>query len=219
MKNICLIICTMLCITTISFSADWETVKGNGKVVTKTRLVSSYQKISLEGSIDIIINQNGQEGVTIETDENIQDLVITEVIDGKLKINYKKNISANPTKMIVHVSCKQLNKISSSGSGDITSSSTIKTNDFSVSHSGSGDLKLNLSVNKLNINSSGSGDFDLEGSADFFTYNGAGSGDVMAKDLKCPGASISIAGSGDVVLKNGTKAKVSAAGSGDVSYE
>lgn len=71
----------------------------------------------------------------------------------------------------------------------------------------------------MDINSSGSGDFKLEGSADFFTYNGAGSGDVLAKDLKCPGASIAITGSGDVQLKQGTKAKVSTAGSGDVTYE
>lgn len=219
MKNLCLIICSMLCISTLSFSADWETIKGNGKVVTKTRMVSSYQKISLEGSIDIIIDQNGQEGVTIETDENIQDLVVTEVNDGKLKITYQKNVSPNPTKMVVHVSCKELYKISSSGSGDIKTQSTIKSADFAVSHSGSGDLKLNLVVKKLDINSSGSGDFKLEGSADFFTYNGAGSGDVMAKDLRCPEASIAIAGSGDVQLKNGTKAKVSTAGSGDVTYE
>lgn len=209
----------MLCISTVSFSADWETIKGNGKIVTKNRMVSSYHKISLEGSIDIIIDQNGQEGITIETDENIQDLVVTDVNDGKLKITYKKNISPNPTKMIVHVSCKELHAISSSGSGDIKTQSTIKSNDFDVSHSGSGDLKLKLSVNKLDINSSGSGDFKLEGSADFFTYNGAGSGDVSAKDLKCPGASIAIAGSGDVQLQQGTKAKVSTAGSGDVTYE
>lgn len=84
------------------------------------------KKITLEGSIDIIIDQNGQEGITIETDENIQDLVVTEVNDGKLKITYQKNVSPNPTKMVVHVSCKDLYKISSSGSGDIKSKVNYK---------------------------------------------------------------------------------------------
>ena len=219
MKNLCLIICSMLCINMSIFSADWETINGNGRVVIKNRLVSDYQKISLEGSMDIIIDQNGQEGVTVETDENIENLVITEVNDGNLKITIKKNTIVKPTKMIVHVSCKTLNKISASGSGDIKTKSTIKGNDFAVSHSGSGDLQLSLTVKKLDINSIGSGDFELEGSADYFTYTGSGSGDVLAGDLKCPGASVTTAGSGDVLLKKGTKAAVSATGSGGVSYE
>lgn len=219
MKRSHTIICCLLFVNTLAFAADWETIKGNGKIVAKTRTVTGFQKISNSGSIDIVIEQNNQEGVSIETDENIQDLIVTEVTDGTLKIAFKKNTSANPTKAIVHINCKTLNAISSSGSGDIQSTSSIKTEQLTISHSGSGDSKLKLAVNELKINTSGSGDFKLEGSATNFTYSGVGSGDVMAKDLNCPAAVVSIAGSGDVVLKNGIKAKVSSVGSGDVSYE
>ena len=220
MKNKLILIC-LLGIITLSASAncDDEKVKGNGKVVSQDRVLASFDKINLAGSIDIIIDQNGKESAIVESDENLQEYIVTEIKDGVLNIHEKEHYDLKATKLIVHVSCKNLKAISSGGSSDVKTISTIKGDDFSISHGGSGDFDLTFAVKKLKISTAGSGDYVLKGTADEFTLSSAGSGDVNAKEFAISNAKISSAGSGDVILKKGVTASVSSVGSGDVSYE
>ena len=220
MKNYLIILCLLGFISFNAFAkCDDEKVKGNGNVVSKDRALASFDKINLAGSIDIIIDQNGKESATVETDENLQEYIITEIKDGALNIHEKEHYDLKSTKLIVHLSCSKLKAISSGGSGDVKTASTITGDDFAISHGGSGDFNLNFAVKKLKISTAGSGDYVLKGTADEFNLSSAGSGDVNAKEMACTTAKISSAGSGDVILKKGVTASVSSVGSGDVSYQ
>lgn len=200
-------------------NCDFEKIKGNEKVVTKERTLASFDKINAGGSIDIIIDQNGKESVSVETDENLQEYIITEIKDGELDIHVKQHYNLTTTKLIVHVSCANLKAINTGGSGDVKSISKITADDFSISHGGSGDFDLDLAVKKLKISTAGSGDYKLKGNADEFNLSSAGSGDIDARSLACTSAKISSAGSGDVILKKGVTASVSSIGSGEVIYQ
>jgi hypothetical protein len=218
-KNLILICLVAFASSNLFAKCDEEKVKGNGKVISKDRTLASFDKINLGGSIDIIIDQNGKESATIETDENIQDLIVTEVKDGELNIYVKEKYSVSSTRLIVHVSCSKLIAISSGGSGDVKSVSKITSDALSISHGGSGDFDLTFAIKKLKISTAGSGDYLLKGTADEFNLSMSGSGDINAKELACANAKISAAGSGDIILKKGVTASVSMAGSGDVMYE
>ncbi|MEO5572778.1 MAG: head GIN domain-containing protein [Bacteroidia bacterium] len=220
MKNYLIAVCMLgFIFFNASAKCDDEKVKGNGNVVSKDRALASFDKINLAGSIDIIIDQNGKESVTVETDENLQEYIITEIKDGALDIHEKEHYDLKSTKLIVHVSCSKLKAISSGGLGDVKTTSAISGDDFAISHGGSGDFNLNFTVKKLKISTAGSGDYILKGSADEFNLSSAGSGDVNAKEFECTTAKISSAGSGDVILKKGVTASVSSVGSGEVSYQ
>ena len=95
--------------------ANSEKVKGNGNVTLQSKTVNSFNKIATGGSIDIAISQGNQEGVTIETDENLQQYIITEVKDNTLSIHVKDNISLTSTKLKVKIDCKKLEAISAGG--------------------------------------------------------------------------------------------------------
>lgn len=217
MKKIILASMYLFFITAVVIASD--KIKGNGKVVIKERTLTSFNSIAAGGSIDITIDETGKEGATVETDENLQDVVITEVKDNVLQIHLKENTNVSYTKMIVHVACSSLEKISTGGSGDVSTLSTLKGNKLEISHGGSGDFDLALDVKELKINNGGSGDYKLKGTANSLIISAAGSGDINAAELNCTTAKISAAGSGDVKLKKGVKAEVSSAGSGKVSYE
>lgn len=220
MKKLLLLLAITGLASSLAFAkCDEEKVKGNGKVVSKERSLASFTKINTGGSIDLIIDQNGKEAATVETDENLHDYIITEVKDGALNIHVKEHINLSSTKLVIHISCKELESVNSGGSGDIKTASKITGDEFKISHGGSGDFNLTLAVKRLKISTAGSGDYVLKGSADEFTLSAAGSGDIHASELACENAKISTAGSGDVHLKKGTAAKISSVGSGDVMYE
>jgi hypothetical protein len=216
--NHLLIVLAWLAVSIQPSLAGEENVKGNGNVVKKERSPGAFESLSTGGSIDIRIIQDGTEKVVVETDENIQDAVVTETDGGSLSVHIKKGMSVSPTKLVVHVHCKTLTAISSGGSGDIYSDTPLRGDHLAISHGGSGNYTLELDVKRLKISTAGSGDYMLKGKAGSMNLSMAGSGDVDARNLDCMEAKVSAAGSGDVHLKKGTDAKVSSVGSGDVSY-
>ncbi len=217
MKNILIILAWLAVGIHPSFGGE-EKIKGNGNVVKNERSLTPFSKIATAGSIDLVIAQDGTEKVVVETDENIQDAVITEVEDGSLNIHIKDHVRINSTRLVVFVHCKKLEAISSGGSGDIKTETALRSDELKLSHGGSGNFVLDLDVKKMKLSTAGSGDFDLKGSVGDLVISMAGSGDIDARSLDCEQAKISSAGSGDVHLKKGTAAKVSSVGSGDVSY-
>ena len=197
----------------------FDNIKGSGKVTSETKNIGAFTNIRTSGSIDIEITQSETDAATVETDDNLQQYIVLENKNGTLEIHFKENMSVNPTKAIVHLSCKKLEYIASSGSGDISTKGNFKTGNLNISHSGSGDFNLDVTLQKITFKKSGSGDVKLKGSADYFSITSSGSGNTNAAELTVPSALIRSSGSGDYVLKNGVKAEVAISGSGDVSYK
>jgi hypothetical protein len=210
----------ILLLIAVSFTSNACTnVKGSGKITMDDRKVSSFTAIRSTGSVDIEITQGTEEKATVETDDNIQQYVEVTSENGSLTITLKDNVSINTTKLKVHVTCKKLNHISVTGSGDVMSMNSIKTSDFSITQSGSGDIKLNMDASRIDVKKTGSGDLDLKGNTGPFSVVSTGSGDTDASALACTEASINGTGSGDFELKKGISAKVNITGSGEVEYK
>jgi len=96
----------------------------------------------------------GNEGnIKITVDENLLDYLITEVVNGKLKIQWKKGANvSHRSKIKVTVPFKDIEGVSLAGSGDVYTSDVIKSTNFKTSLSGSGDIKL--AVDASNVSSS-----------------------------------------------------------------
>ena len=56
-------------------------VVGSGKSKEEIRNVSAFDSIELQGSGNVVIEQNGKEGVTVSGDDNIVPLITTTVKD------------------------------------------------------------------------------------------------------------------------------------------
>lgn len=210
----------ILLLIAISFISNACTnVKGSGKIIMDDRKVSSFTAIRSTGSVDIEITQGAEEKATVETDDNIQQYVEVNTDNGSLTITLKNNVSINTTKLKVHVTCKTLNHIAVTGSGDVMSMNGIKSSDFSITQSGSGDIKLNMDATRIDVKKTGSGDLDIKGNTGIFTVASTGSGDTDASGLTCTDVSINGTGSGDFELKKGVSAKVNITGSGEVAYK
>ena len=86
-------------------------VRGNGQVQIEERTISeSFSAIKATEGLDVYLTQGNNESITIEADENLHDLIVTEVIEGVLKIHTKENIGKATSKKIM-VSFKTINAI------------------------------------------------------------------------------------------------------------
>ncbi len=216
-----LIAIALLLAFSTSVDAQWyKKVRGNGDMVTKTRSVGEYDKVSVGGSFDVKLYAGAEGSIKITVDKNLLDYLITEVDNGNLKIKWKKgsNVS-HRSKVMVTVPFKDLEAVSLAGSGDIYSNDVIKADSFKTALAGSGDVRLKVNATSVSTSIAGSGDIELTGTTNDLKCAIAGSGDIEAYGLASNNADVKISGSGGIKIsvKDNLSARVS--GSGNVYYK
>lgn len=194
-------------------------VTGNGNVKSETRNISGFTGVKSSGSIDVTIIQGNDFSVSVENDENLIPLIVTEVRDGILVIHYKDDYNINDDHSSVTVTAPAINKVAVSGSSDIKTTGTLKSDkEISFAISGSGDITANVDAPSIKFSGSGSGDISLEGRTKDFECRMSGSGNIKCANLKAENVDLSISGSADGKVFASVSLKARVSGSGDVTY-
>lgn len=219
-----LILISMALIATLTANAQWfgnEKVKGNGNVQTLERNTSNYDKVDVAGFFDVELVAGNEGKITISAEENLIPHIITEVRGSKLVIKTEEGYDLRPShnkEILITVPFESLDAVSLTGSGDIVTKNTIKTDLFEANLTGSGDLQVIVEANSVESDLTGSGDISLSGKTTDFECAISGSGDIHAKELKATNVDASISGSGDIDVYCDGFLKARVSGSGDVDY-
>ena len=200
-------------------SQHWNSIKGEGKVVTQEIKLDPIHGFSLSFHGDVVVTQGPTQKIVIEGQQNIIDNIKREVKHGYWNIWIDKNVKdAEPVKITITV--PTLDEVGLCGSGSIMSTNRFTgLNELEVSISGSGHLQFSFEAKNTECNLSGSGKATLDGVTGELEINISGSGDVTAKDLEASDCEISISGSGDAAVNVNGDLKTAISGSGDVTYK
>jgi hypothetical protein len=193
---------------------------GSGKVVTETRQVSGFDKVSVSGGGELVIIQDGTESVTVETDDNLMQYLVADVRGGFLHLYLDDKAWSNfrPTRLVFTVHVKNLTGVTASGSWDFTSKE-ITTGNLDLNMSGSGNFAIDsLTADTLSVDISGSGEMTAVGTVTSQTIDVSGSGKIHNAELKSETAKISVSGSGQATLWVTKSLTVDISGSGNVQY-
>ena len=212
----------VIALTLLSYNtcfAQFEKVKGNGNITTKTHTTSDYHKVDVVGSMDIILEKGTEGTIRVTTDENIHEYVTIESNKGVLNIKIKNDVNIN-TKKSIHITIPftSLDNVSLTGSGSILTNDQIKSDQFEAEISGSGEMNLDIDVNRVNAKVNGSASIKIIGTATDLEIKVIGSGDFDGGSLISQNVEANVTGSGEalVVAKSSIKARVY--GSGDIEY-
>jgi cytoskeletal protein CcmA (bactofilin family) len=239
MKNrIALVLSGIVLLTANSCLEDFLFVNGSGHIETELRRPGSFDRIDNTTSFDIIYRKADTSAVSITTDDNILDHIVTEVCNNRLEIRTRPlgvilDCSKHP---VIIVTSPRIDEANLSGSGSLTADK-ISGNSVSVKLSGSGNINVD-SINCTNltamisgsgdisvkyaicthsdISASGSGIISVAGKCDTEHARISGSGKIDGRYFLVNSADLSISGSGDVYgnVKDYLNATIS--GSGDI---
>lgn len=203
-----------------SCSREKEVI-GSGKVITQSREVGDFSRISFSGMGDLLISQSNYPGLSIDAEDNIIDFLKTEVYDGTLHVNFKDanafNIH-NTKPIVIKASVTKLEGIRFSGSGSIATQNQLDINDLKLSISGSANVDLNVKGNKLTTILSGLGQITSRGSVNSQEIWLSGSGIYQGQDLTSETVTINLSGAGKVTIDAKRSLDVSISGAGTVWY-
>ncbi|RAK64174.1 head GIN domain-containing protein [Hymenobacter edaphi] len=194
-------------------------VRGVGPTETQKRTVNSFSRVELKIDAEVILTQGPQREVHIEAQQNILDVLETELSGDELQIEYghARVVGHSPVK--VYITAPSLSEVEVSGSGKLRTATPWAANSLKVGVTGSGEADVELAnVDGLRATVSGSGEVKLRGTAATNNISISGSGKVSAYDLSTQDTYASISGSGKAYVRAARTLSAEISGSGTVYY-
>lgn len=193
-------------------------IKGNGKLVSTEKNISSFQNIDISGDTDVHFYKSAEYRTVLTIDSNLEEHVEIFVKNGELKIKTKRGRNLRHTKFQVDVYCPTVTGVDLSGSGSFASEDKVITSMFRLNLSGSGSVNVDVECEKFSADISGSGKITSIGNSNDTDIDISGSGKFHGKEFTTNTADVEVSGSGTIHIDviNTLKAKIS--GSGDIYY-
>lgn len=172
-------------------------VVGEGPTTVSERSVGSFDAISVSGGLRLEVRVGQPLQVTIEAQENLHEVIRTEVRGTELEIWIDGSISTS-REILARVDVPSLEALDLSGGIELDVSG-LDGGSFELDVSGSAQGQISGRVDRLRIDTAGSADLDLF-------------------ELDAREVSIDIAGSGTIRTTARESLDVDVAGSGEVTY-
>lgn len=212
----------LLSVSIFMVSCMKEQIDGDGPLVTESRSVVNFSGLDLRCSANIIYKQDPVYKVEISAQQNILDVMITEVSNSKLVIRYKNDVRVKTHDQItIIVSSPDLRTIRISGSGNVTSTTPLNTTSLEMDISGTGDINVtDLTTGLIDASISGSGNVKINsGTGTEEKLRISGSGNINLENVVATKATTTTSGSGETRVNASQNLEINISGSGSVYYK
>ncbi|WP_420319751.1 head GIN domain-containing protein [Flagellimonas sp.] len=173
--------------------------KGNGEIVEENREVTEdFTVVSASEGLDVFVTQDSDYKISVEADENIIDLIGTEIRDGKLRIHAIENIGRATKK--IYVSMPEVTGLKSSSGADLIAQNVIESEKIELDASSGSDLRVELVAEEVSADASSGAGIKISGKTNILYADASSGADIRARELltkKCnadasSGADISV---------------------------
>jgi len=194
-------------------------VRGNGNVVTDQRKISNdFVRVELSRGLELHLTQSSELSLRVEADENLQELITTEVKDGVLTITSQRNIWQAGSKK-VHLSVDNLNQIDASSGSEVYTVNTFTGEALRLNMSSGATARMDLAVEDLSCESSSGSDIRLTGKAVNFTASSSSGSDIKAQELEAENCSASASSGSDIKVHVTGEFQGSASSGSDIQFQ
>ena len=192
-------------------------VRGNGNIVKEERSINAFDEVQISGAYTVYLIQGSKEKLVIEADENLMDLIITKVVDGKLKI-YNREDFRNPQKLDIYLTFVEIDGLSASGAVEIEGKNKFVLNELSLEVSGAAEIFLDIELKELDAELSGASEFEIVGFAKEVDIEISGASELDASDFKVEEMQLEISGAADAKVFATEHLEINASGASSIKY-
>jgi hypothetical protein len=210
-----IVIIGLIMIPQLFTSCFWG-IRGNGKIVKSQREAKNFNSIKISSGLDLILTQDTLEKVLVESDENLQKIIRTEVSGGELKIYTTQSIF-NASRSKIHVNFKNLKEVHASSGSDVKCTSKLNFQDFKVEASSGADIDLSVSCTNLKVENSSGSDVSLSGNAIKLIVDSSSGSDVNAEKMESETCSADASSGSDVKISVSKRIQAHASSGADIT--
>ena len=197
---------------------DWAgSVTGNGNVVSDLRPARSFTSIDVSGGLYVFVTFGNSPGIEVVADENLQEVILTEIRGNTLVIKPEVSIRGASSKKIF-LNVQSLQHIGISSAADVKGQNRLETDNLRIDISSAGQLDIDVAADKTIIDISSSGDVIISGHTEFLRANVSSAGGLDAKDLIAEEADVNASSAGSAVVQAKERLIADASSGGRISY-
>ncbi|MBC6996927.1 head GIN domain-containing protein [Cytophaga sp. FL35] len=190
---------------------------GDGNVVTENREISDdFTEIASSEGLEVIVLQEDNYKIKVEADENIIDLIATDIKDGKLKIHARENIGRATKK--IYVSLPEIDLLKASSGSYLKAENSITSGDLEIDGSSGARMIVELNATSLMIDASSGANLTISGEAEQSNVDVSSGGNINAKDLQVQSCNAEASSGGNVKIMVAKNLVAEASSGGNISY-
>lgn len=200
-------------------SCMFDGVKGDGYVVSKSRKISDdFVRINASRGLDVYITKSKKISLEVEADENLHELIETQVKNGTLYITASKNIYSASAKKI-HLSVNHINAIQVNSGAEVYSENTFSTDKLVINASSGAHARMDLKVDELTCESSSGSEIRVTGETNFLNASSSSGSDIDAYELKAKNCKAEASSGSDIHVHVTESFEGSASSGADIQYK
>lgn len=155
---------------------------GNGNVVEEKREVTAdFDTVHASEGIQVYVTQASDFSILVEGDDNIIDLIGTDIKNGKLRIHTHENIGRATKK--VFVTLPEISALETSSGAHLSAQNELTVSDMSIDSSSGSMLTIAVNANALDIDASSGANLEISGQAKEVHVDGSSGAHIKATDL------------------------------------
>lgn len=218
LARIAIVVITALFLSSCGFDINFGSgKKGNGNVVTDSReITDDFTVVSASEGIAVYVTQGDDFDIEVEADENIIDLIGTDIKNGKLRIHTIENIGSSTKK--VYVTLPKITGLSSSSGAHLQTENTIASKEITVDGSSGAILNIEVTANEIDIDASSGANLSISGEADEAIVDVSSGGNINAKKLETQNCNAEASSGGNVSINVSKSLVADASSGGNISY-
>jgi len=174
-------------------------VMGSGRVEVEQREVAGFDRVTINGPAELFIEQAGEESLSVEAEDNLLGLLISQVSDGRLALGVGPNTGITATRPIIfRLKVRSLRQLEASGTGRVSA--------------------VRLDAPELRIETSGSVKGVFAGRAAQQEISLSGTGTFDGRNLQGERASVDASGTGEAIVNVSGSLDARVSGTASVRY-
>jgi hypothetical protein len=194
-------------------------VSGNKNVVTQDRKINDdFTSIKVSTGLDLYISQSNNVSLRVEADENLHDIIITEISNGVLKVYSEKNIWKAKARS-VYVSVKDLEEISATSGSDVYTENTLRVGNLRVMTTSGADARMTVNAENITTSSTSGSDIKLMGTAVNHTAKATSGSSIKSYGLKSQNVIAKVTSGANIDVYATESIDAVATSGGDIDYK
>jgi hypothetical protein len=197
-------------------------VEGNGNIVSREKSVGSFRAVDVSGALNVMVKQDSQQSVRVETDENLHEFLDIHENNGVLYIATRDNVNLDPSndEIKIYVSAPVYRSLHVSGASSIRGENKLSSDEaFEIDLSGASEIRIDVKAPKIDAELTGASHIQLSGETKDFDIQGSGASEVKCFDLLSENTSIDVSGACSAQVHASVQLKVEASGASEIAYK
>ncbi len=207
----------VLCILLSSCWFMGPSVKGNGNVTEETRQVDEFDQIKVSRGINVYITQGSPAKVVVIADNNLHEIITTEVNGSVLKVSANENIRWAKEKKVI-ITVEKLNGVETSSGSNAWSQNRIMSEHMELKASSGANLTMEVNAKYLKANCSSGANIRLSGLAKEAELEASSGANLKGEELTADQCRMRASSGGNTSSTVTEKLEANASSGGNVVY-